>query len=68
MPIRRAELEALPLQPFSIPRLVGVASMPVTLVCGPPAAGKTTYVPEHAKPGDVIIELDACIEAAGGRR
>ncbi|MGB3604228.1 MAG: HNH endonuclease [Gordonia sp. (in: high G+C Gram-positive bacteria)] len=32
---------------------------PVTVVCGPPAAGKTTYVREHARPGDVVIDFDA---------
>lgn len=31
----------------------------VTVVTGPPAAGKTTYIAEHAKPGDVVIDFDA---------
>ena len=30
----------------------------VMLVCGPPAAGKTTYVKEHAKPEDIVIDYD----------
>jgi predicted kinase len=30
----------------------------VVLVCGPPCAGKTTYVREHANPGDLIIDYD----------
>lgn len=30
----------------------------VTLVTGPPCAGKTTYVHAHAQPGDVILDLD----------
>lgn len=30
----------------------------VTLVCGPPCAGKSTYVAQHAKPGDVILDQD----------
>ena len=30
----------------------------VTLVCGPPCAGKTTYVRQHAQPGDLIADQD----------
>jgi len=36
--------------------------MTIRLVCGPPAAGKTTYVKDHAKQGDLIIDLDALRE------
>lgn len=37
-----------------------MAANPVTLhvVIGPPAAGKTTWVAEHAKPGDIVIDYD----------
>lgn len=30
----------------------------VKLVCGPPAAGKSTYVKANAAPGDIIIDID----------
>lgn len=30
----------------------------VRLVCGPPAAGKSTYVAEHADAADIVIDLD----------
>lgn len=30
----------------------------VTVVSGPPCAGKSTYVAAHAEPGDVIVDLD----------
>ena len=30
----------------------------VVVVTGPPAAGKSSYVREHAKPADIIIDLD----------
>ena len=32
--------------------------MPVILVAGPPCAGKTTYVQQHAQPGDWILDQD----------
>lgn len=40
--------------PTWIPRPV----KPFKVVCGPPAAGKTTYVREHAGPNDLILDLD----------
>nr|DAL41048.1 MAG TPA_asm: HNH endonuclease [Caudoviricetes sp.] len=39
----------------------------VTVVTGPPAAGKTTHVREHAKPGDVIIDYDLIANALSGQ-
>jgi AAA domain len=30
----------------------------VVLVCGPPGAGKTTYVQKRARPVDIVIDLD----------
>lgn len=38
----------------------------ITLVTGAPASGKSTYVRYHAKPGDVIIDLDKIKEFARG--
>ncbi|MFP4539129.1 MAG: AAA family ATPase [Dichotomicrobium sp.] len=38
----------------------------LTLVCGPPAAGKTTWVADQAEAGDVVIDLDGiCADIAG---
>ena len=51
---------------YSIPAGVKPSSIPVVLVSGPPAAGKTTYVKKHAKPGDIIIDLDEYKVKAGG--
>ena len=31
----------------------------VWLICGPPASGKSTWVRVHAKPDDIIIDVDA---------
>ncbi len=38
----------------------------VVAVCGPPAAGKTSYVKERAKAGDLVVDLDALYSALTG--
>lgn len=38
----------------------------LNIVTGPPAAGKTTYVAEHAKTGDIRIDLDHIANALAG--
>lgn len=35
------------------------------LVSGPPCSGKTTYVAEHKRPGDLVIDYDAIAAALG---
>jgi len=35
-----------------------MVSREVILVCGPPCAGKTTYVEQHARLGDRILDAD----------
>jgi len=37
----------------------------ITIIAGPPAAGKTTYVQDHKGPTDVVIDLDALAQAIG---
>jgi len=37
----------------------------VMLICGPPAAGKSTYVRTHAGPNDIIIDLDVIAHQYG---
>lgn len=37
----------------------------VVLVCGPPAAGKTTWVAERSAPGDRVVDLDAICRRLG---
>ncbi len=38
-----------------------------TLVCGPPCAGKTTWIAEHAPPGATVICYDTTAAALGHR-
>ena len=37
--------------------------VPLTIVSGPPGAGKSTLVNERAQPGDLVIDLDQIIDA-----
>lgn len=53
---------------FSIPHYVKPSAVPVHLVCGPPGAGKTTYVRQNSKPGDIIIDFDLIRESLGMTR
>lgn len=50
--------------PMGLPR----PGIPVTLVCGAPCSGKTTYVKTYANPGDTIIDVDDYKEQLGGIR
>jgi len=38
----------------------------LTLICGPPASGKTTYIKERTRPGDCILDIDKLYEALSG--
>ncbi|WP_312529475.1 HNH endonuclease [Paracoccus sp. (in: a-proteobacteria)] len=53
---------------YSIPRGVRPSAIPVTIVCGPPASGKTTWVRDRARPGDKVIDLDEIKLRVGGTR
>ncbi len=37
--------------------------MALTIVTGPPAAGKSTWVAQHAKAGDIVIDYDRLANA-----
>lgn len=41
--------------------------VPLTIVCGPPAAGKTTYVAQHKGDEDIVLDLDTIAIAAFGK-
>lgn len=39
----------------------------VWLICGPPGAGKSTYVKQHMLPGDMVLDWDRLMIALSGR-
>lgn len=38
----------------------------ITIITGPPAAGKSTYIREHRKPGDITIDYDELANVLAG--
>jgi hypothetical protein len=40
-------------------------ALPVTLVCGPPCGGKSTYVQAHKAHGDEVIDVDDILRGMG---
>lgn len=40
----------------------------IHVVTGPPCAGKSTYVKDHAKGGDLIVDYDVIAQALGSRK
>jgi len=53
---------------YSIPDNVQPSAIPVILVSGPPAAGKTTYISENATEGDLVIDFDVYRMRAGVKK
>ena len=51
---------------YSIPDGVKPSGIPVVLVSGPPAAGKSTFIEANANPGDTIIDFDLLRKRVGG--
>jgi 5-methylcytosine-specific restriction protein A len=45
-------------QPFSIPHGILPTAVPTHIVCGAPAAGKTTFVRENKQPLDFVIDFE----------
>lgn len=43
------------------PKLGILPTIPVSVVCGPPAAGKSTWIAQHKNPDDIVIDLDDLI-------
>lgn len=49
------------------PEWLRPSTIPLVIVCGPPASGKTTYVQQHAGAGDLTIDLDVIASAMSGQ-
>ena len=43
------------------------SAVPLNIVCGPPASGKTTLVRERAGPTDLVLDLDAIAASLSGK-
>lgn len=54
---RQPRPERYPIKPSTIP---------VVIVAGPPGSGKTTYVRNHMRHGDLIVDIDALYVALSG--
>jgi 5-methylcytosine-specific restriction endonuclease McrA len=48
------------------PKWLKPSIIPLTIICGPPAAGKSTYAKQHAGPRDIIIDLDVIASEISG--
>ena len=42
------------------------STIPVFIVAGPPASGKTSYVEKHRRHGDLVVDVDALFVALSG--
>ncbi|CCB64068.1 AAA family ATPase [Hyphomicrobium sp. MC1] len=48
------------------PKWLSPSIIPLTIVCGPPASGKSTYVRQHAGSKDLVIDLDVIASQISG--
>lgn len=49
------------------PEWLKPSTIPLTIVCGAPASGKSTYVEQHACPDDLVIDLDVIAAGLSGQ-
>lgn len=62
------ERSALSLQASErrIPSDLTPSLIPLTIVCGPPGSGKSTYIRERSLPDDLVIDLDQIMHSISG--
>ena len=51
----------------AMPEWLPKPRIPVTVVCGAPASGKSTYVGKHASPRDLVIDVDVIASQLTGK-
>lgn len=44
-----------------LPLDMGRPVMPLLVICGPPGAGKTSFVKSYARPGEMVLDLDVIL-------
>jgi 5-methylcytosine-specific restriction endonuclease McrA len=65
---RAAGLEVYGGKPASYrPEWLRPSAIPLTIVCGPPASGKSYYVRQHAGSTDLVIDLDMIVADLSGQ-
>lgn len=53
---------------WSVPFDLLPSRVPVMVVCGPPGAGKNTYITANAAPTDMVIDFDDYLASVGGAK
>jgi hypothetical protein len=48
------------------PKWLKPSAIPLTIICGPPASGKSSYAKRHAGPNDIVIDLDQIASEISG--
>lgn len=48
------------------PEWLKPSRVPLTILCGPPGSGKSTYVRQHAGPRDMVLDIDVIAAALSG--
>ncbi|HMR51207.1 MAG TPA: AAA family ATPase [Amaricoccus sp.] len=61
LPAKRTGGPVAEMGPLAYPRWFRGVHVPLTIVCGPPGAGKSTWVERHARKADLVICFDRIV-------